>query len=446
MERVIRINYTPRGQFKAFHARKERWACLVAHRRAGKTVACINDLIKRAIVDGKENGRYAYIAPFYSQAKTIAWDYLLRFSEPIRANANASELWVELINGARIRLFGGDNPDALRGLYLDGVILDEYADMRPRVWGEIIRPLLADRQGWAVFIGTPKGHNAFYDVWKTAQASPSWYASSIRASESGLLPTGELDDARTGMTEDQYEQEFECSFEAAILGAYYGKELKQLEDGGRVSDVPYDPSIPVYTAWDLGYHDDTAIWFYQVTNSEIHCIDYYSGSGLSVDDYAKAVNEKGYRYAQHWLPHDARAKTLASGGRSIIEQLIPKLGGAGKLSIVPSLSVQDGIQASRLMMPRVWFDRENTYEAFELLKQYQREWDDDKKSFRDRPRHDFTSHCADAFRMLALSWREIKPIEEKKPAKFPVTAHNGKTITVSLDDLWKETSHRNERF
>jgi hypothetical protein len=446
MERLIKMPYAPRGQFRAFHARKQRWACLVAHRRAGKTVACINDLIKRAIVDGKENGRYAYIAPFYSQAKTIAWDYLLRFSEPIRVNANASELWVELINGARIRLFGGDNPDALRGLYLDGVILDEYADMRPRVWGEIIRPLLADRQGWAVFIGTPKGHNAFYDVWRTAQASDSWYASSIRASESGLLPPDELRDARQGMTEDQYEQEFECSFEAAILGAYYGKELKILEDSGRVSDVPHDPTIPVYTAWDLGYHDDTAIWFYQVTNSEIHCIDYYSGSGLSVEDYAKAVNERGYRYAKHWLPHDARAKTLASGGRSIIEQLIPLLGGVSKLDIVPSLSVQDGIQAARLMLPRVWFDRNNTYDAFEFLKQYQREWDEDKKTFRDKPRHDFTSHCADAFRMLALSWREIKPKEPEKPQIFPVTGHNGRIVTIPLDDMWNETTKRNERY
>lgn len=440
--------YVPRHpSFIDFHNRKERWACLVAHRRAGKTVACVAELVFSALLTSKKDGRYAYVAPQYNQAKDIAWLYVRKLTADIPGmQYNETELRADFPNGSRIRLYGADNPDRLRGIFLDGVICDEYADMRPRVWGEIIRPLLADRQGWAVFIGTPKGHNAFYDVWKTAQASPSWYASSIRASESGLLPTGELDDARNGMTEDQYEQEFECSFEAAILGAYYGKELKQLEDGGRVSDVPYDPSIPVYTAWDLGYHDDTAIWFYQVTNSEIHCIDYYSGSGLSVDDYAKAVNEKGYRYAQHWLPHDARAKTLASGGRSIIEQLIPKLGGAGKLSIVPSLSVQDGIQASRLMMPRVWFDRENTYEAFELLKQYQREWDDDKKSFRDRPRHDFTSHCADAFRMLALSWREIKPIEEKKPAKFPVTAHNGKTITVSLDDLWKETSHRNERF
>ena len=440
------IPYTPRDAFKPFHNRKTRWACLVAHRRAGKTVSCINDLIRRAFSDAKENGRYAYIAPYHSQAKSIAWDYLLRFSESVRRTQNASELWVELINGARIRLFGADNPDALRGLYLDGVILDEYADMRPRVWGEIIRPLLADRQGWAVFIGTPKGHNAFYDIWKTANASDNWFAASIRASTSGLLPASELEDASRGMTQDQYDQEFECSFEAAILGAYYGKELRALEESGRIANVEYDPSLPVYTAWDLGYHDDTAIWFYQVTQSEIHIIDFYSGSGLSVAEYADAVNDRGYRYARHWLPHDARAKTLASNGRSIIEQLIPLLGGAGKLAIVPSLSVQDGIQAARIMLPRVWFDRENCYEAVELLKQYQREWDEDKKTFRDKPRHDFTSHAADAFRMLAVSWIESRAKEPENPPVFPVTGHNGRIITAPLDDLWADTSRRNERY
>jgi len=446
LTREIIIPYSPRDAFKKFHRRSERWACLVAHRRAGKTVACINDLIRRAFCDAKTDGRYAYIAPFYSQAKSIAWDYLLKFSEPVRVNANASELWVELLNGARIRLFGADNPDALRGLYLDGVILDEYADMRPRVWGEIIRPLLADREGWAVFIGTPKGHNGFYDIWRTAQASDSWYAASIKASLSGLLPNSELEDAKRGMTEDQYEQEFECSFEAAILGAYYGKELKQAEETGRITSVEYDPAIPVYTAWDLGYHDDTAIWFYQITPSEIHCIDYYAASGLSIEDYARAVNGKGYRYARHWLPHDARAKTLSSDGKSIIEQLIPLLGGAGKLAIVPSLSVQDGIQAVRMMMPRVWFDRENCGDAVEILKQYQREWNEDKKAFSERPRHDFSSHCADAFRMLALSWREIKPKEPEKPAKFNIKAQNGVIITAPLDELWQDVKRHQERY
>jgi hypothetical protein len=416
-----------------------------AEDRAGKTVACINDLIRRAFVDDKVNGRYAYIAPYYSQAKSIAWDYLLRYTEDVRVNANASELWVELLNGARIRLFGADNPDALRGLYLDGVILDEVADMRPRVWGEIIRPLLADREGWAVFIGTPKGHNFFYEIWKTANASESWFATSIRASTSGLIKAEELKDASQGMTDDQYEQEFECSFEAAILGAYYGKELKILEESGRIAKVEYDRSLPVFTAWDLGYHDDTAIFFYQVTHSEIHVIDYYSGSGLAIEDYAQAVTGKGYKYERHYLPHDARAKTLASGGKSVIEQLANHLG-ISKLAIVPSLSVQDGIQAARVMMPRVWFDKDNCDSAVELLKQYQREWDEDKKAFRDKPRHDNTSHCADAFRMMAVAWRENKPKPKENADLFPISGQKGKIVTAPLDDLWKDTPRRSDRI
>jgi hypothetical protein len=416
-----------------------------AENRAGKTVSCINDLIRRAFVDDKVNGRYAYIAPYYSQAKSIAWDYLLRYTEDVRVNANASELWVELLNGARIRLFGADNPDALRGLYLDGVILDEVADMRPRVWGEIIRPLLADREGWAVFIGTPKGHNFFYEIWKTANAADSWFATSIRASTSGLIKAEELADASRGMTEDQYEQEFECSFEAAILGAYYGKELKILEESGRIASVGYDRSLPVFTAWDLGYHDDTAIFFYQVTHSEIHVIDYYSGSGLAIEDYAQAVTGKGYKYERHYLPHDARAKTLASGGKSVIEQLANHLG-ISKLAIVPSLSVQDGIQAARVMLPRVWFDKDNCDSAVELLKQYQREWDEDKKAFRDKPRHDNTSHCADAFRMMAVAWRENKPKEAEKVEIYPIKGQNGRITTVSLDELWKETPRKTDRI
>ena len=442
----ITIPYKPREAFRAFHQRSQRWACLVAHRRAGKTVACINDLIRRAFVDDKENGRYAYIAPYHSQAKSIAWDYLLRYTADVRTQANASELWVELINGARLRLFGADNPDALRGLYLDGVVLDEYADMRPRVWGEIIRPLLADREGWAVFIGTPKGHNAFYDIWKTAQAHESWFCATVRASTSGLLPDAELKDAARGMTADQYEQEFECSFEAAILGAYYGREMREAEGGGRITDVPWDRNFPVFTAWDLGYHDDTAIFFYQVIQTEIHLIDYYAGSGLSIPDYSSEVKSKPYKYEKHWLPHDARAKTLASGGRSIIEQLGAELGGPSKMAIVPSLSVQDGIQAARVMLPRCYFDKGNTYEATELLKQYQREWDEDRKVFRDKPRHDHTSHCADAFRMLAVSWQHEKPKNEEKEDKFAIKGRSGRIVTLPLDDLWAETHKRTERY
>ena len=179
LEEVVEFDYKPREVFKPFHYRDKRWSVIVAHRRCGKTVACINDLIRRALMEDKPNARYAYVAPYLAQSKSIAWDYLIRYSQPALVKANQAELWVELDNGARIRLFGADNPDALRGLYLDGVVLDEYADMRPRVWGEIIRPLLADRKGWAVFIGTPKGHNAFWDVYNHATQSEDWYYKKI---------------------------------------------------------------------------------------------------------------------------------------------------------------------------------------------------------------------------------------------------------------------------
>ena len=246
--RLIKLKYRPREVFEDFHKRKERWAVLVAHRRCGKTVACINELIVKALLENKKDAQYAYIAPYYAQSKSIAWQYLLKFSESFRTNQNQSELWIELFNKARIRLFGADNPDALRGLYLDGVILDEYADMKPSVWGSVLRPLLSDRLGWAVFIGTPKGHNAFYDVFSNAEKQENWFVRVLRASQTKLLADAELKDAFGSMTPDQYLQEFECSFEAAIVGAYFGKEMRNLTDESRITTVEYDPLFPCHTA------------------------------------------------------------------------------------------------------------------------------------------------------------------------------------------------------
>ena len=438
MEEIdIELDYKPRDVFLDFHERQERWSIVVAHRRCGKTVACINDLIYKALMEGKEDGRYAYVAPYYSQAKNIAWDYLQRFAQPVLSKANQSELWVELITGARIRLFGADNPDALRGLYLDGIVLDEYADMRsPRIWGEIIRPLLADRLGWAVFIGTPKGHNGFWDVYSNALNNPEWYVKTLRASQTNLLPASELADAAKMMSQDQYLQEFECDFESAILGAFYGKEMRALTDSGRITNVEYDPLFPVHTAWDLGYSDDTSIWWYQVVHGEIRLLDYHSSNGQPIAFYTGLIQAKereyGYNYGIHWLPHDARAKTLASNGKSIIEQLSVKIP-LEKMKIVPSLSLQDGIQASRLALMRAWFDTKCD-DGIECLRQYQRLYDEDSKSFRDKPRHDWTSHGADAFRMLSIAWRE----EEKAlPKDDEIKGLFVGQTDVSLNDLWK---------
>ena len=433
----VEMDYCPRKVFEDFHDRVERWSVIVAHRRCGKTVLCINDLIYRALMDDKENGRYAYVAPYLSQSKSIAFDYLLHYSRPVMARANQSELWVELLNGARIRLFGADNPDTLRGLYLDGVVLDEYADMKPSIFGSVIRPLLADRKGWATFIGTPKGHNAFWEVYNNATQNPDWYVKVLRASQTGLLEQSELDDAAKTMTQDQYLQEFECDFESAILGAYYGKEMRQLTDQDRITEVEYDPLFPVHTAWDLGYSDDTAIWWFQVVHGEIRCLDYHSSNGQPVAFYAGIIQsrekERGYTYGTHWLPHDARAKTLSSN-RSVIEQLGDKIP-LKTIKITPNLKLQDGIQASRLALTRTWFDHK-TIDGIECLRQYQREYDEDKKVFRDKPRHDWTSHGADAFRYLAIVWKdEAKITMPDEPIRGLFV---GKT-EVSLNELWKET-------
>jgi hypothetical protein len=433
----VEMDYCPRKVFEDFHDRKERWSVIVAHRRCGKTVLCINDLIYRALIDDKEDGRYAYVAPYFAQAKSIAFDYLVRFSKPVVAKVNQSELWVELVNGARIRLFGADNPDTLRGLYLDGCVLDEYADMKPSIFGAVLRPLLADRKGWCTFIGTPKGHNSFWEVYNNATQDPSWYVKVLRASQTGLLDKAELEDAAKTMTQDQYLQEFECDFESAILGAYYGKEMRQLTDQGRITDVEYDPLFPVHTAWDLGYSDDTAIWWYQVVHGEIRLLDYHSSNGQPVAFYAGIIQsreaERGYTYGTHWLPHDARAKTLSSN-RSVIEQLGDKIP-LKTIKITPNLKLQDGIQASRLALTRAWFDHKCT-DGIECLRQYQREYDEDKKVFRDKPRHDWTSHGADAFRYLALTWKdEAKIVDPEAPIRGVFVGQTD----VSLNDLWKET-------
>ncbi|MGC1562733.1 MAG: hypothetical protein WA820_23175, partial [Bradyrhizobium sp.] len=293
-EQRIILPYAPRRVFLPYHGRTQRWSCIVAHRRCGKTVACINDMIKRALILQRSHGRYAYVAPFLAQAKEVAWEYLKRYASPIIVDKNEGELWVELLNGSRIRLHGADNPDRLRGNYLDGVVLDEFGDMRPSIWGGVIRPMLADRLGWATFIGTPKGRNDFAKVYERSQSSPEWFSAMFRASQTGILAEDELISASEDMTPEQYEQEFECSFDAAIMGAYFGKEIAQAEREGRIRDLHYDPELPVHTSWDLGIGDPTAIWFWQITGNEIRLIDHYENTGQAIPHYVKEIQSRNY--------------------------------------------------------------------------------------------------------------------------------------------------------
>lgn len=443
---TIVIPYRPRQAFKPLHLRHERWAVVVAHRRAGKTVACINELIKAALSFKGGDGRFAYVAPFYSQAKSVAWDYLKRYSSVIPGiGINESELRIDYPNGSRIRLFGADTADSLRGLYFDGLVADEYGDWKPSVWGYVIRPALADRGGWAVIIGTPKGRNQFFEIYQYAGSSKEWLCLTIRASESGLLPESELKALREELTEDAWRQEMECDFDAAVPGAYYGKEISAARNEGRITSIAYDADWQVYTAWDLGFSDDTAIWWFQTIGGEIRVIDYYSNHGENIDHYAEIILGKPYSYGKHYLPHDARAKTLASGGKSTIEQLAKHLG-LGKMTISPELSIQDGIQAARLAFPRVWFDLVNCQDGIDALSLYQREYDEDKKCFRDKPRHDWTSHTADAFRYMCVAYREERKTKADETIRFPVRGEGDRIVTATLDELWNETPKKSGRI
>jgi len=452
--RVAEFVYEPRPQFIAFHNREKRYACMVIHRRAGKTVASVNDLIIGALECQLPRPQFAYVAPFRDQAKRVAWDYLKHYAQPFLAGRpNESELSVPIAcqnstaGPARISLFGADNADAIRGIYLDGVVQDEFGDFKPSVYGNVIRPTLSDRQGWIVFGGTPKGRNEFWSVREQARLNPAeWYLLELRASESGLIDPGELEQARKQLTNDQYAQEYECDFAAALPGAYFGRELVVAEREGRITLVNMDPAVPVHTAWDIGYRDDTSIWWYQVIRDEIHVIDYHASSGQTIKFYSDLIKAKAYRYGTHWLPHDARAKTLAAAGKSIIEQLAEGLE-LSSLAIVPDLSVQDGIQAARKALERTWFDEERCYEGLEALRQYQREYDEEKKAFREKPRHDWTSHPADAFRMLAVAWRAEEP---KKPEReAPRSLAVGEANRYRMNDAWRDherSVHRKARI
>jgi len=401
----IRLAYGPRLQFLPFHKRKQRWAIIVAHRRAGKTVACINDLIKRAVQLHRPHGRYAYVAPYLGQGKEVAWEYLKRFSAPIRGaiDPNESELWVQLMTGARIRIHGADNPNRLRGGYLDGVIMDEFADMRPSVWSEVIRPMLADREGWATWIGTPNGHNAFYDLWADPdrkQAPADWYKLMLKASETGIIPPDELADARKGQSEDEYLQEWECSFEAAIQGAYFATQMRQARTDGRIGKVPLDPARPVSTFWDIGKTDSTAVWFHQNRGQMHHLVDYYENSGEGVEFYARILKEKqaerGWQYGKHYGPHDLDNSHWILPGRETVRDTARNLG-IEFIVVSRIANKQDAIEAGRNFLAMCWIDQEHCAKGIEALDHYRKAWDEDRKTWKKAPEHDWASHGADAF-------------------------------------------------
>ena len=402
MAEVIEIAYKPRKEQLLIHEAIDstRFTVVVAHRRMGKTVSAINHLIKAAIECNKPNPRFAYIAPTYAQSKRVAWDYLLEFTRPLGAVANISELRVDFW-GRRISLYGSDNADSLRGQYFDGVVLDEIGDQNPKIWNEILRPALADREGWCLFIGTPKGRNHFADLRDRAQITEGWQLLEFKASQTGVLNDKELWAARQEMGEDKYQQEFECSFNAAIEGSYYGQIINDLEAKNRITTIDRDDLCKSFVAWDLGMGDSTCLWVAQLAGKEIRIIDCMENHGVGLDYYVSWLRENNYQGFTQYLPHDVEVRELGTGRsrKEVLEE-------AGlSITVAPRLSIADGIQAVRRMLPRCWFDHK-TKAGLDALRNYRREYNEKQQVFYDKPLHNWASHYSDAFRYLAISLDE----------------------------------------
>ncbi|MSS28112.1 hypothetical protein FYJ44_08685 [Desulfovibrio sp. PG-178-WT-4] len=420
------IPYRPRPLQWRFHQERTRFCVLLCHRRFGKTVAAVNDLIREALRRGGADWRAAYAAPFLGQAKAVAWDYCKHFAGAVPGTRFLeSELTCILPHGARIRLLGTDNAEALRGLYLDDLVLDEPADMPRRVWSQVLRPMLADRQGRALFCGTPHGtDNLLYDVWQQAGADADglWSRFCFPASRTGYLPEAELAAARRGMDEAEYRQEFECSFAAAVRGAYYASLLDQAENEGRIVNLSPAPDLPVHTAWDLGMDDATAIWFFQVEPSgQWRMLDYYEASGEGLPHYAHVLRQKalppgqgeagpdgnapgrGFCYGRHLAPRDIRVRELGTG-QSRLESAA-RLG--INFSLAPSLPLADGIDATRRLLPRLWFDAAHCAHGIKALRSYRRLWRPRQENPASGPLHDWASHAADALRYAVTGFRAV---------------------------------------
>ncbi len=425
MMQSLILPYSPRPLQWQFHEQRTRFCVLLCHRRFGKTVAAINDLLREALRQGKSDWRAAYMAPYSTQAKNVVWDYLKYFAGSIpQVRFLESELRCILPSGASIRLFGTDNANALRGMYLDDVVFDEPADISREVWTRIVRPMLSDRRGRALFCGTPNGvDNLLHDVWEEAGKETNkglWSRFCYKASQTQYIDKAELQCARLSMAKEDYQQEFECSFSAAVRGSYYAEYIEKIDTLGQICTVPYAPELPVHTAWDLGMDDATGIWFFQVLGGgQWRMLEYHEDSGQGLQHYIQLLKEKPYTYGRHIAPHDIKVRELGTGLSRL--EMARQLG--IDFSVCPSFSLADGINAVRVALPRMWFHKEGTAHGLRALMQYRREWRPRQEIFSSAPMHNWTSHAADALRYAVLGFR-------------PVDTSPGKKAQLSYD-IWR---------
>jgi phage terminase large subunit len=439
---VVKSLYVPRAYFLPFHNRAQRWATLVAHRRAGKTVAAVNDIIEKASYNTRQNPRYAYIAPLLKQAKQIAWQYLKDFARPFNPKINESELYVELTllpNSPRITIYGADNPDSFRGLYFDGVVLDEFGNMRGSIWKEILLPALIDRRGWAVFMGTPNGPNHFRDTFYAALKDASWFKLRLTVEDTHIIALDDLAEMRKIMDPEEFEQEMMCNFEASVRGAIYARQIEQVIKDQRIGHYPLQKNVPTDVIMDLGVRDDTTMGFCQSRPDGVVCGHAHHDNLQPIRVYIEYIKDfwatNDLRPGQIWLPHDARAKSLQTG-KTIVDHFIDA---HLRPQIVPNIDLLDGIAAARKMFPIWYFNEPETEDLVLALKSYHRKYDEDLKRFIDIPVHDWSSHYADMFRYASIVLnREVKEKPKSQAVVVPDDA-KGLHYRYCLDDIWDLT-------
>ena len=403
--------YTPRAWAIPFHETDKRWMVLVVHRRAGKTTAAINFLQRSAL--SKPNTRYAYIAPTYKMAKGVAWDILKKHSIFIpRVEQRESELSVVYPNGSKITLYGAEHPDRLRGIGLSGVVFDEYGLQPTNIFTEVIRPTLLEHEGYAIWIGTPKGKNEFYRLYEKYKNDSEWFTCHLTVDNTGVINQEEIENSKKTMSQEEYLQELYCSFESAIKGAVYAKELGQVRDEKRIGIIPFQRDHKVYTVWDIGVGQAMAIGFYQSASGRISMIDYWQGSeNDGIDKAVHIVNQKPYNYESHFAPHDINTREISTGKTRL--EYAKDLGLS--FNIISTKNVDDGIQAGKFMFDRLCIDEEKCALWIDAISEYKREWDDKRGMFKEVPYHNWTSHAADVHRYAALAEEKMNDAYRRYP-------------------------------